>query len=221
MIRQPAFWLLYVMFTAVATSGLMATAQLGPIARDFKVANSSVDLLGLTFAALPLAMSLDRVLNGITRPLFGWVSDHVGRENTMFAVFALEGLAILSLVNLAHVPVLFVLCTGFAFFAWGEIFSLFPALCGDLFGRKFATTNYGVLYTAKGMAALLIPVGSLLQAATGSWKPIFGLAVALDWMAALLALFALKPLCARWIAGRTGAVVAEREFAAPLLTCPG
>jgi len=204
MVRAPAFWLLYVMFTAVATGGLMATAQLGPIARDFKVADASVTMLGLTLAALPLALSLDRILNGITRPLFGWVSDHIGRENTMFMVFFLEGCAILLLVNLAHVPALFVVCTGFAFFAWGEIFSLFPALCGDLFGRKFATTNYGLLYTAKGTAALLIPVGSILEAETGSWKPIFGVAIALDWTAALLALFALKPLSARWLATQAG-----------------
>ncbi len=204
MVQAPAFWLLYVMFTAVATGGLMATAQLGPIARDFKVANTSVDVFGLTLAALPLALSLDRILNGITRPLFGWISDHIGRENTMFMVFSLEGCAILLLVNLAHVPALFVICTGFAFFAWGEIFSLFPALCGDLFGSKFATTNYGVLYTAKGTAALLIPIGSMLEAATGSWKPIFGVAIALDWIAALLALFALKPLAARWLAAQAG-----------------
>lgn len=199
MLSTPAFWLLYVMFIAVATGGLMATAQLGPIARDFKVSGESVSLLGITMAALPFALALDRILNGISRPLFGWLSDFLGRENTMFLVFGLEGCTILLLVTFAHSPVLFVVLSGVAFFAWGEIFSLFPALSGDLFGRKFATTNYGLLYTAKGIAALLVPVGSLLEVATGSWKPIFGLAVALDWTAALLAFFVLKPLCARWV----------------------
>lgn len=206
MLKVSAFWLLYGMFIAVATGGLMATAQLGPIARDFKVAGNTVSLLGITLAALPFALSLDRVLNGISRPLFGWISDSLGRENTMFIVFGLEGFAILLLINLAHSPTLFVVLSGVAFFAWGEIFSLFPALCGDLFGRKFATTNYGLLYTAKGIAALLVPVGSMLEVATGSWKPIFGLAIALDWTAALLAFFALKPLCARWLSAQGSSI---------------
>jgi len=180
--------------------GLMATAQLGPMARDFKVADLSVSLFGITMAALPFALSLDRILNGVTRPFFGWVSDHLGRENTMCIAFGLEGLAILLLINLAHIPAMFVVLSGLAFFAWGEIYSLFPAICGDLFGQKFATTNYGLLYTAKGTASFLVPVGSLLQAATGSWMPIFMVAIAFDWTAALLALFVLKPLCARWVA---------------------
>ena len=206
MVKTPAFWLLYVMFTAVATGGLMATAQLGPMAKDFKVADASVSLFGITMTALPFALSLDRILNGLTRPFFGWVSDHLGRENTMFIAFGLEGLAILGLINLAHLPVMFVVLSGLAFFAWGEIYSLFPAICGDLFGQKFATTNYGLLYTAKGTASFLIPVGSLLQAATGSWMPIFMVAIAFDWAAALLALFVLKPLCARWVASQASAL---------------
>jgi OFA family oxalate/formate antiporter-like MFS transporter len=116
----------------------------------------------------------------------------------MFLAFSLEGVAILLLINFAHIPALFVVLSGLTFFAWGEIYSLFPALCGDLFGRKFATTNYGLLYTAKGTASLLVPVGSLLQGMTGSWMPIFVLAIAFDWTAALLALFVLKPLRQRW-----------------------
>ncbi len=196
-LRSPVFWLLYVMFTMVAMGGLMATAQLGPIAKDYQVADTPVSLLGLSMAALPFALSLDRILNGITRPFFGWVSDRIGRENTMFIAFGLEGLVILLLVTFAHIPVLFVVLSGLAFFAWGEIYSLFPAISGDLFGRQYATTNYGMLYTAKGTASLLVPVGSLVQAATGSWLPIFLLAVAFDWAGALLALFALKPLRAR------------------------
>src|SRR5882724_2434131 len=166
-LKTPAFWLLYVMMTMLAMGGLMATAQLGPIAVDFKVAKVPVSLLGLTMAALPFALSLDRILNGLTRPLFGWVSDHIGRENTMFIAFGLEGLGILLLINFAHVPVLFVVFSGLVFFAWGEIYSLFPAMCGDLFGQKFATTNYGLLYTAKGTASLLVPLGNVLHASGG------------------------------------------------------
>src|SRR5215831_2939635 len=94
MAKTPAFWLMYVMMTMLAMGGLMATAQLGPIAVDFKVAKVPVSLFGLTMAALPFALSLDRILNGLTRPFFGWVSDHIGRENTMFIAFGLEGIGI-------------------------------------------------------------------------------------------------------------------------------
>lgn len=194
MLRTPAFWLMYTMFTMVAMGGLMATAQLGPMAKDYQVADVSLSVFGSPWTALSLALALDRVLNGLTRPFFGWVSDHIGREHTMFLAFTLEGAAILLLIQLAHIPVLFVLLTGLTFFAWGEIYSLFPALCGDLFGRKFATTNYGLLYTAKGTASLLVPLGSWLAVHTGSWMPIFLIAVVFDWTAAVLALFVLKPL---------------------------
>ena len=198
-LRAPIFWLMYVMFTMVTMGGLMAIAQIGPMARDYGVADTSVTLIGITMAALPFAMTLDRILNGLTRPFFGWISDRLGRENTMFIAFGLEGIAIFLLVNLAHVPVLFVLLTGLAFFAWGEIFSIFPALCGDLFGRKYATTNYGLLYTAKGTAALLVPVGNLLKDVTGDWMAIFLIAITFDWIAALLALFVLKPMRYQWL----------------------
>ncbi|HEX9453499.1 MAG TPA: oxalate/formate MFS antiporter [Candidatus Binatia bacterium] len=200
MLKTPAFYLLYVMMTMLAMGGLMATAQLGPMAKDFKVADSPVSLFGLTMAALPFALSLDRILNGLTRPFFGWISDHLGRENTMFIAFGLEGFAILSLITFAEVPVLFVIFSGLTFFGWGEIYSLFPATCGDLFGKKFATTNYGLLYTAKGTASLLVPIGSLIAGSTGNWYPIFILAIAFDWIGALLALFVLKPLRKRWLA---------------------
>src|SRR5437762_8826232 len=104
MLKTPVFWLLYVMMTMLAMGGLMATAQLGPIAGDYRVAKVPVSLFGLTMAALPFALSLDRILNGVTRPFFGWVSDHIGRQNTMFLAFGLQCLAILLLLNVAHVP---------------------------------------------------------------------------------------------------------------------
>jgi len=199
MLKTPAFYLLYIMMTMLAMGGLMATAQLGPIAKDFHVADSPVSLFGFAMAALPFALSLDRILNGVTRPFFGWISDHIGRENTMFIAFGLEGFAILLLLSFAHIPVLFVIFSGLTFFGWGEIYSLFPATCGDLFGRKFATTNYGLLYTAKGTASLLVPIGSLIAGSSGNWYPIFILAIVFDWIGALLALFALKPLRAHWL----------------------
>jgi OFA family oxalate/formate antiporter-like MFS transporter len=143
---------------------------------------------------LTFALTLDRTLNGITRPFFGWISDKIGRENTMFFAFLLEALAISCLVILGHNPVLFVICSASVFFAWGEIFTLFPALCTDLFGSRYATTNYGLLYTAKGVAAILIPLGNLLAASSGTWTTVFVIAAVLNVLAAGLALFILKPM---------------------------
>jgi OFA family oxalate/formate antiporter-like MFS transporter len=203
MIRSPAFWLMYAMFTMATMGGLMAIAQIAPMASDFQVADHRFVFLGSSMTALTLAVTLDRILNGLSRPFFGWVSDHLGRENTMFVAFSLEAVAIFLLIQFARDPVRFVVFTGLAFFAWGEIYSLFPALCGDLFGTRFATTNYGLLYTAKGTAALLVPLGNVLRDMTDSWAPIFYLAIAFDLSAAFLALLVLKPMCRSWLA-RTG-----------------
>src|SRR5919204_6008035 len=174
MLRYPVFWVMYVMFVLVAAGGLMATAQLAPIAKDFKIADIPVSILGLTLPALTFALSIDRVLNGLTRPFFGWVSDFFGRENTMFIAFFLEAIGIMALYIYGQHPVGFVLLSGLVFFAWGEIYSLFPTTCTDCFGVKYATTNAGLLYTAKGTAALLVPLANVLVAATGGWKSAFG-----------------------------------------------
>jgi len=208
MLKTGRFWLLYVMMTMMATGGLLATAQIAPLARDYRVAEIPLPILGVTLTALQWALSLDRVMNGITRPFFGWVSDHIGRENTMFIAFSLEGLAISLLLLFAHNPILFVVLTGLTFFAWGEIYSLFPATVGDLFGWRYATTNYGLLYTAKGTASLLVPIGSVVRDLTGSWEPIFMLAIAFDFTAALLAMFVLKRVRSRALALDTAAASA-------------
>jgi OFA family oxalate/formate antiporter-like MFS transporter len=192
--RQPLFWVMYLMFILVAAGGLMATAQLSVIATDFGVAKTPVTIGFLTLPALTFALSIDRVLNGVTRPFFGWVSDHIGRELTMCIAFSLEGIGILILTSVAGHPLMFVLLTGLVFFAWGEIFSLFPATCGDTFGRKFAATNYGLLYTAKGTAALLVPYGSVIREATHSWLTVIYFAAAANILAALLAILVLKPM---------------------------
>ena len=191
------FWVMYVMFVMVGTGGLMATAQLAPIAKDFKIDNIPVSILGLTLPALQFALSIDRVLNGVTRPFFGWVSDHIGRENTMFIAFMLEGIGIYALLHFANDPLPFVILSGLVFFAWGEIYSLFPATCTDLSGRKFATTNYGLLYTAKGTAALLVPLGNVLTTWTGSWTAVFVIAAILNIIAAVMALAVLRPMRVR------------------------
>ncbi|MFT3733011.1 MAG: oxalate/formate MFS antiporter [Hyphomicrobium sp.] len=200
MLKTPVFWIMYLMFVMMAAGGLMATAQLAPIAKDFKVADIPVSLAGITLPALTFALSLDRILNGVTRPFFGWVSDKIGRELTMFIAFGIEGVGLLALGHLGHDPILFVLLTGLVFFAWGEIYSLFPATCGDTFGSKFATTNAGLLYTAKGTAALLVPFSSVLTKATGSWHAVFYTAAAMNILAAVLAIAVLKPLRQRMAA---------------------
>src|SRR6185436_14167923 len=164
MASTPQFWVLYVMLTLVATGGLMATAQLNPMAVEYKVDKVPVNFLWFTLPALQFALSADRVLNGICRPIWGWISDHIGREMTMTVAFALEALAIFLLIQFAPNPKLFVLFSAFTFFGWGEIYSLMPAICGDFFGRKHATQNYGFLYTAKGTASVFVPIGSALAA---------------------------------------------------------
>jgi MFS transporter, OFA family, oxalate/formate antiporter len=200
-LKSPAFWVMYVMFVMVGTGGLMATAQLAPIAKDFHIDAIPVSILGLTLPALTFALSIDRVLNGLTRPFFGWVSDHIGRENTMFIAFLLEGIGIYALLHYATDPFMFVILSGLVFFAWGEIYSLFPATCTDMYGIKFATTNYGMLYTAKGTAALLVPLGNILYDATGkSWTAVFIVAAILNIVAAVMALLVLRPLRVRQMA---------------------
>jgi OFA family oxalate/formate antiporter-like MFS transporter len=186
------------MFVLMAAGGLMATAQLAPIANDYKIAGIPVSLVGLTLPALTFALTIDRVLNGLCRPFFGWVSDHIGRENTMFIAFLIEGVGIFLLAKLGTDPVMFVILSGVVFFAWGEIYSLFPATVTDTFGARYATTNTGLMYTAKGTASLLVPLANVLMASSGSWYPVFMTAAAFNIVAAVLALLVLKPMRATY-----------------------
>ncbi len=198
MLHSGIFYLMYFMMALVAFGGLMVTAQLKPIATTYGL-DKTVVLFSIT--ALSLALMLDRILNGLTRPFWGWVSDHIGRYNTMAIAFGLEGFAIIALLNLVHKPLWFVILTGFTFFAWGEIFSLFPAAIGDIFGAKYATTNYGIQYTSKGTASIFAGWGAaVILEMTGSWIPVFWIAVGCDLTAALLAILALKPLVANRMA---------------------
>jgi OFA family oxalate/formate antiporter-like MFS transporter len=197
---SPIFWVMYVMFVLVGAGGLMATAQLAPIAKDFKIDAVPVSLIGLTLPALTFALSIDRILNGVTRPFFGWVSDHIGRENTMFIAFGFEAVGIWALSVFGHDPLHFVILSGFVFFAWGEIYSLFPATCTDVFGSRFATVNAGLLYTAKGTASLLVPLANVLMAYTGNWHAVFVVGALMNAVAAIMAIAVLKPMrtSARW-----------------------
>src|SRR3954451_19052702 len=194
MVKAPVFWVMYLMFVLVGAGGLMATAQLAPIAKDFKIAEIPVSILGLTLPALTFALSIDRILNGVTRPFFGWVSDQIGRELTMLIAFGFEANGILALWQFGSDPIAFVILTGVVFFAWGEIYSLFPSTCADTFGSKYAAANAGLLYTAKGTASLLVPLSSVLAAATGGWHAVFIVASALNAIAALMAWFVLRPM---------------------------
>jgi OFA family oxalate/formate antiporter-like MFS transporter len=199
-LRTPIFWVMYLVFVMVAAGGLMTAAQIAPIAHDFKIASVPVSLFGFQMAALTFAISLDRIFDGFGRPFFGFVSDNIGREHTMFIAFGTAALMLLTLSAYGQNPVVFVLATAVYFGVFGEIYSLFPATSGDTFGAKFATTNNGMLYTAKGTAALLVPVASLVAASYG-WQAVFVIAVALNATAALLALFVIKPMRRAFING--------------------
>ena len=214
MLRSPIFWLMFAMMTMMSTTGLMVTSQMGAFTRDFGM--GSVQVFGL--AVLPLALSLDRLTNGATRPFFGWLSDRIGRENTMLIAFALEGTAMTLWLLTRSNPVLFVLLSGVVFFGWGEIFSLFPSTLTDTFGTKHATANYGCLYMAQGVGSVLGgPVAALLHASTGSWIPVFAVIITMDFTTAGLAIAALKPMRRRLLEqthrDRVSAAAQEAEWA--------
>ena len=198
-LASPVFWVMYVMFVLVGSGGLTAVAQLGPIANDRYINVIPVTLLGVTLPALTFALSLNNIMNGISRPLLGFVSDRIGRELTMFIAFMLEGIGIFALNIWGTTPVAFVLLSGAVFFAWGEIYSIFPATTRDHFGQKFATTNYGMLYTAKGTASILVPFASVIAAATGGWSAVLVIAAIFNIIAALMAVLILRPLRVREI----------------------
>jgi len=187
------FWVMYFMMTLVATGGLMATAQLNPMAVDFKVDKVPIHFLWLTLPALQFALSADRVLNGICRPIWGWISDHIGRENSMFIAFGLQGFAILWLLSVLNKPVAFIIASGAAFFFWGEMYSLFPAMVGDMWGRKYAGTNYGLMYTAKGVASIWAgPLAAYMFEVQKGWHTVFVISAIANFVAALAAILVLK-----------------------------
>lgn len=196
MLRHPIFWLMFVMMALMSTTGLMVTTQIGFFAGDFGVTGATV----FGMAALPLALTIDRFCNGLTRPFFGALSDRIGRENTMLIAFLLEAVAMTAWLLTRGDPVLFVLLSGLVFFGWGEIFSLFPSTLTDTFGTRHGTTNYGCLYIAQGVGSILGgPMASLLHDGTGSWSPVFTVAIAADVITAVLAIALLKPMRRRML----------------------
>jgi OFA family oxalate/formate antiporter-like MFS transporter len=202
MLKSPVFWLMFVMMSMMSTGGLMVITQFTSFAKAFGIdGTTSVTILGATMAAIPAALTFDRVTNGLTRPFFGWISDHIGRENTMGIAFILEGAAIYLMLQYRTDPFLLIVLSGLVFFGWGEIFSLFPSTLTDTFGPVHATTNYGFLYMAQGVGSILgAPVAAMVFEKTGSWLPVFVLVIGMDVLTGLLALFVLKPMRRRQLA---------------------
>lgn len=212
MLKKPVFWLMFVMMTMMSTSGLMVISQMGAFAKDFGVHDAMV----FGMAALPLALTIDRFANGLTRPFFGWVSDRIGRENTMFIAFGMEGVAMTLWLMTTDNPVLFVLLSGVVFFGWGEIFSLFPSILTDTFGTKHATTNYGFLYMAQGVGSVLGgPLAAMMHEATGSWTPVFATVICMDFFTAFLAIVILKPMRRKFLAQTKQQVLDSENSAVP------
>ena len=199
MVKTGVFWLTYVLFVAVAAGGLMATAQLGPIAKDYGLARIPMTLLGFGMPLLTMTLAIDNLANGFTRPLCGFLSDRFGRENTMMVVFVGEGLALLGMMKFGHDPYAFMTFAALIFLCWGELFSIFPALVADTFGVKNAAANAGTMYTAKGTAALLVPLGSLLSAG-GNWDRVFIFTAAITIIAGVMSKLVLAPMRRKRIA---------------------
>lgn len=214
MVRTPVFWLMFAMMTMMSTTGLMVTSQMGAFTRDFGM----TDVLVLGLPLLPLALSLDRITNGATRPFFGWVSDRLGREQTMLIAFGLEGIAMTLWLLSRDTPAMFVLLSGLVFFGWGEIFSLFPSTLTDTFGARHATANYGCLYMAQGVGSVLGgPVAALIHASLGSWIPVFAVIITMDFLTAILAIGVLRPLRLRYLAQAAGTSASEDTVGSPLV----
>jgi oxalate/formate antiporter len=199
MLGSKVFWLMFFMMTMMSTGGLMIISQFAAFSRDFGVAN--VVVFGL--AALPLALTVDRLTNGLTRPFFGFVSDKIGRENTMAIAFLMEAAAVTLMVLFRDNALVFVILSGVVFFGWGEIFSLFPSTLTDIFGTRHATTNYGWLYVAQGVGSILGgPLAALLREQTGSWLPVFAIVIGMDALTGVLAIALLKPMRRAYIASK-------------------
>ena len=190
MLKSGAFWLMFFMMSMIATCGMMITSNIAVIAKEYGI-GSEIIMFGM--AALPLALMVDRITNGFSRILFGMISDKIGREKTLAIAFFLEAIFMYVWFTQLHNPVLFIILSGLVFLAWGEIFSIFPALCTDTFGEKNASVNFGFLYTSVGIGSILGgPLAALLREQIGSWNLVFYIIITLDLITAFLAISVLK-----------------------------
>jgi MFS transporter, OFA family, oxalate/formate antiporter len=192
-LRSPLFWIMYLMFFLVAAGGLMSAAQLSPIAHERGIADTLVTIFGITTPAIVAALTAHSITNGVGRPLNGRISDHIGRANMMGIAFGIEAICIAAFGFFGTTPISFIITDALVFLFWGDIFSLFAASVGDAFGRKYVTVNYGIMYTAKGVASLLVPLGNILTHATGSWHAVYTVGCLMNVAAALLGFFVLRP----------------------------
>lgn len=193
-LQSPIFWIMYLMFFLVAAGGLMSTAQLAPIAHERGIANTIVTIFGISTPAIVAALTFHSIANGVGRPVNGWISDYIGRANMMGISFGILAVAIAVFGLFGTTPSMFILTDAIVLFFWGDIFSLFAATVGDAFGRKYVTVNYGLMYTAKGAAAILVPFGNVLTHATGNWHAVYIIGCIMAAIASLLAFFVLKPV---------------------------
>jgi OFA family oxalate/formate antiporter-like MFS transporter len=184
-IRSPRFHLLYVLSVLVSFGGLLVTAQLTPIAIAYGLDRAAV---GAGLDALSAALMVNLIVAALARPFWGWLSDRIGREETMMLSFALGGFAIMALRHWMESPIAFLVFSSLVMFAWGAAFVLFTATIGDRFGSAYAASNCGMHYTSKGCAAILAGWGAarILESA-GSWLPVLGIAALCNLVAALLA----------------------------------
>lgn len=199
MMSQKEFYIMYIMFLMVCTGGLMTTGNMSQIAKSLNVFDS--EIMGI--AIVPLTATLAGVTNALARIMWGAVSDRFGREYTMAFAFALEGVLIFLMTQIMGMPIAFMILMPFVFLAWGEIYALFSAITGDVFGPKNVSGNYGILYTAKGMASIMAGWGAAAVAAVyaGSFSVPYYIAAAFDLVAAVMALFVLRPMIRKRIAG--------------------
>ena len=193
-LRSPIFWIMYLMFFLVAAGGLMSAAQLAPIAKERGIADTLVTIFGITTPAIVAALTAHSITNGLGRPLNGWISDHIGRANMMGIAFGIEAICLAAFGFFGTTPISFIVTDALVFLFWGDIFSLFAATVGDAFGRKYVTVNYGIMYTAKGVASLLVPLGNVLTHYTGSWHAVYVVGCGMNVVAALLGFFVLRPI---------------------------
>jgi OFA family oxalate/formate antiporter-like MFS transporter len=165
MLRTHQFYVLFVMMLMVGIGGLMATAQVAPVARNFKVGGT----------ALAIALSLNPLANGASRFLWGMVSDSLGRERTMSIAFSLQAVFLTCVVTLGRRgDAWFVVMMMLVFLTWGELYVLFPATLADVFGARHAASNYSFLYVTKGVASILAGgLAAQLFEKTGSWNYAF------------------------------------------------
>jgi MFS transporter, OFA family, oxalate/formate antiporter len=197
MLRTPRFYVLYAMFVMMATGGLLVTANAGPIARTW----------GFSASVLALAATLSPLANGASRIFWGWASDAIGRERTMIVAFVTNAVSLLLVLLLGQISAAwFVGAVVLVYFTWGEIYSLFPPTAADYFGTRYATSNYALLYTAKGTASIIGGwVGALLFERFGSWSVGFYGSALMALAAAMLAagLYSANAAKARAVAMRT------------------